>query len=288
MFDGLFNPTMNFLVYRVNLSGDNASLGAYGHGVDQDIDLMVDHLDEMDLKRVVDNKTVRLLVDEIEHNKSSGTITADVYKQANPSKALHQLEQDGQETTIQEVLSEQEDAFLKGLIGVRKVDGELYAVVEKEFGSYFGSAAKGFDLESQYSGESIKSIQNSETIGKTVIEFDDDYDLTASLFQPPEDKELREDDGFGKVDLKNKVLAAMKISRSHTMTLDIDRDEWIDNMDMFNELVDSDIITRIKIRGTKDQTVKIGEGGDRAIRETVSVAGDGSHAVNEAFKKLAQ
>lgn len=279
---------MKFLVYTVTSLDDNTTLDGFEEGVDKDLAWVVNRLETMDLERVLENETISLLVDNENYKKSTGTVTADIYKQANPRSALHQFEQEGGEVTIQEILSEQEEAFVKGLVGMRKVDGELQAVVEKDFGSYFSAASKGFDIVPHFSAEAIQSIQDSETIGKTELDFEDDYDLTASLFKPPEDGDLREEDGFGNVDVMNKLMSVMRISRSHRITLDIDRDEWLDNVEMFEELIQSDLFSTIRIKGTIDGTVKIGKGRNRAIRETVETSATGEPSVSEAFAKLTE
>ena len=279
---------MKFLVYTVTSLDNNATLDGFEKGVDQDLARIVNRLEEMDLERVMENQTIRLLVDNVNYNETTGTVTADIYKQANPRSALHQFEQEGGEVTIEEILSEQEEAFVKGIVGMRKIDGELQAIVQKDFGSYFSAASKKFDLEPHFSSKAIQSIQDSETIGKTELDFESDYDLTASLFKPPEDGDIRQEDGFGNVDVMNKLMSIMRISRSHRITLDISRDEWMDNVEMFEELIQSDIISTVRIKGTKDDTVKIGKGRNRAIRESVETDVDGRASVTEAFDKLTE
>lgn len=279
---------MEFLVYTVTSLDNNATLDGFGEGVDQDLAWAVNRLKAMNIERVMENETINLLVDNVGYNKSRGTVTADIYKQANPQSALHQFDRDGDKVTIQEILSEQEEAFVKGLIGIKKVDGELQAVVEKNFGSYFSAASKGFDIIPHFSADAIQSIQDSETIGKTELDFEDDYDLTASLWKPPEDRDIRQEDGFGSVDNLNKLMSVMRISQSHRITLDIDREEWLDNVELFEELIRSDLISTVRIKGTKDDTVKIGKGGDRAIRETVETSATGEASVNQAFAKLTE
>lgn len=279
---------MEFLVYSITSSDDNTTLDGFEEGVDKDLAWIVNRLETMGLERVMENETISLLVDNANYEKSTGTVAADVYKQANPRSALHQFEQKGGEVTTQEILSEQEEAFVKGLVGMRKVDGELQAVVEKDFGSYFSVATKGFDIVPHFSAEAIQSIQESETIGKTELDFEDDYDLTASLFKPPEDGDIRQEDGFGNVDIMNKLMSVMRISRSHRITLDIGREEWLDNVEMFEELIQSELISTIRITGTKDGTVKIGKGRNRAIRETVETSAAGKASVSEAFAKLTE
>ncbi|MEY7850889.1 hypothetical protein AB7C87_17015 [Natrarchaeobius sp. A-rgal3] len=279
---------MKFLVYTVTSLDDNTTLDGFEKGVDKDLAWAVNRLETMNLERVMENETISLLVDNVNYKKSTGTVTADIYKQANPRSALHQFEQEGGEVTIQEILSEQEEAFVKGLVGMKKVDGELQAVVEKDFGSYFSAASKGFDIVPHFSAEAIQSIQDSATIGKTELDFEDDYDLTASLFKPPEDGDIRQEDGFGNVDVMNKLMSVMRISRSHRITLDINRHEWLDNVEMFEELIQSDLISTIRIKGTKDGTVKIGKGRNRAIRETVETSATGKASVSEAFAKLTE
>lgn len=277
---------MKFLVYTVTSSDDNTTLDGFEEGVDRDLAWIVNRLETMDLERVMDNETINLLVDNVEYNRGLGTVTADIYKQANPGSALHQFERKGNKVTIQEILSEQEEAFVRGIIGISKVDGELQAVVEKDFGSYFAAASKGFQIEPHFSSEAIQSIQDSETIGKTELDFEDDYDLTASLFKPPEDGDIRQEEGFGNVDNLNKLMSVMRISKSHRITLDINREEWLDHVEMFEELIQSDIISTIRIKGTKDGTVKIGKGRNRSIRESVETSASGKASVTQAFDKL--
>lgn len=279
---------MKFLVYTVTPHDDNAALEGFEKGVDKEIYRIANILPEMNLARVMEHGSISALVDNVDCNPTTDALTAEIYKEANPDSALHQLKQDGDEVTIQEILSEHEDAFAKGFLGMRKIDGEVHAIVEKNFGSYFVTASIGLDTEPHYSADSIRSIQNSETIGKTELDFDDDYNLTASLFKPPEDRDIRENEGFGNVDVMNKILAIMQISRSHRITLDIQRDEWLDNVEMFEELIQSDIISTIRIKDTRDGTVKIGDGGDRAIRETITTSATGQQAIGEAFDKLSQ
>jgi len=279
---------MEYLVYTVTSLDNNATLDGFEKGVDQDLTRVANRLEQMDLERMMENETIRLLVDNANYNKTTGTVTADIYKQANPGNALHQFEQEGDEVSFQEILSEQEEAFVKGLVGIGKVDGELQAVVQKAFGSYFSAASKGFEMVPHFSDDAIQSIQDSETIGKTELDFEDDYDLTASLFKPPQDGDIREEDGFGNVDVMNKLMSVMRISKSHRITLDISRDEWMDSIDLFEELINSNIIRTIRIKGTKDDTVKIGKGRNRAIRETVETSASGKPSISEAFDKLGE
>jgi hypothetical protein len=215
-------------------------------------------------------------------------VTADIYKQTNPGKALHQLAEGDDGVTVQEIISEHEDAFVQGVLGMKKVDDDIHLLVENNFGSFFVAASRGMDTTPHYSSETIQSIQQSDTIGKTTLDFAEDYDLTASLFQPPEDEDLREDDGFGKVDILNKLTSLLEISNAHRMSLDIGRDEWLNNVDVFDDLIESGIVTTIRIEDTKNGIVKLGEGGERAIRKEVKTNTSGKRAVEEAFSNYSQ
>lgn len=169
---------------------------------------------------------------------------------------------------------------------MKKIDGEIYLVVENTFGSFFDAACVGMDTTPQYSSDTIQSIQDSETIGKTTLHFADSYDLTTSLLKSPNDKDIREEEGFGNVDMINKIASLLNISKAHRISLDINKDEWLNNIDLFENLIDSGIVTTIKIKGTYNQIVRLGEGGDRAIREKVETSGSGRTAVEEAFTKF--
>lgn len=279
---------MKFLVYTAEPLDDNATLDSFEPGADKEITRIINLLKSMDLERVVDNQTVNLLVNNVEYNKKSGIVTSDVYKQTSPGKALHQLAEDGDEMTIQEIISEHEDAFVQGIFGMKKVDGKVHLIVESNFGSFFVNACMGMEITPRYSSETIRSIQESETIGKTTLDFDDDYDLTASLFKPPEDEDIREDKGFGNVNMVNKLTSLLDISRAHRVSLDIYRDEWLANVGIFDELIESGIVTTVRIEDTKNGIVKLGVGGERAIRKKIKTSSSSERAVEEAFENLPQ
>jgi hypothetical protein len=78
----------------------------------------------------------------------------------------------------------------------------------------------------------------------------------------------------------------MQISRSHRLTLDITREEWMEHVELFEELINLDVVATVRVKGTKDKTVKIGQGGDRAIRETVQTIETGKAGVGEGFDKI--
>ncbi|WP_147435646.1 hypothetical protein [Halobellus sp. Atlit-38R] len=279
---------MNFLVYTAEPLDNNATLASFGQGIDKNLGRMINLIGDMDLDRVLENQTVSLLVDNVKYNKGSGIVTADIYKQTNPGKALHQLAEDDDGISVQKIISEHEDAFVQGLLGMKKVDSEVHILVENTFGSFFVAACKGMDITPHYSSKTIQSIQESKTIGKTTLDFAEDYDLTASLFKPPNDEDIREDEGFGNIDIANKITSLLDISRAHRMSLDINKDEWLNNVDVFDELIESGIVTKVRVEKTKDGVVKLGEGGDRAIREKVNTSRSGKQAIAEAFNNLPQ
>jgi hypothetical protein len=134
--------------------------------------------------------------------------------------------------------------------------------------------------------ETIRSIQESETIGKTTLDFAEDYDLKASLFKPPDDEDIREEEGFGNVDIANRIAALLDISSAHRISLDIHRDKWLNNVNIFDELIEAGIIKTVRVKGTKNGVVKLGEGGDRAIRKTINTNSSGRPAVEEAFTSI--
>lgn len=278
---------MRFLVYSVELTDKDAIIDGFGQG-DSELARLEISLEDMDLERVMENDSISLLVNNVRYDRDAGIVTADIYKHANPGSALHQFEESEGEITIQEILSENEEAFKKGVFGIKKVNGEILALIQKNFGSYFSSASKGFDLTPHYSAEAIKSIQNSETIGKTELDFSEESDVTASFFRPPEDADIREDAGFGNTDVLNKLMSLMRLSRSHRITLNISRDEWMEHVELFEQLIETNVIETVRVKGTKDNIVKIGQGRDRAIRETVQTVGSGKDSVSEAFDKLSQ
>ena len=72
------------------------------------------------------------------------------------------------------------------------------------------------------------------------------------------------------------------------MSLDIERDEWLNNVDIFDELVESGIVTTVRIEGTKNGVVKLGQGGERAIRTNITTVRSDKTAVGEAFENLDQ
>ena len=279
---------MKFLVYSVEPLKENATIDGFGEETDPELARIEICLGDMDLERVMENGSVNLLVNDVQYDRDAGDIKGDIYKHANPGSALHQFERSEGEITIQEILSEQEDAFKKGVFGIKKVNGEVLALIQKNFGSYFSAASKGFDLNPHYSAEAIKSVQNSGTIGKTELDFNDESEVTASLFKPPEDADIREDDGFGNTDVLNKLMSVMHISRSHRITLDISREEWMEHVEVFEQLIQLNVVDTVRVKGTIDNTVKIGQGRDRAIRETVQTVNPGEDGVDEAFDKLSQ
>ena len=278
---------MKFLVYTVEPLDDIAPLSSFNTEADKEISKVATILRRMNLDRVEDNETVNLLVRNVDHDQKSNSIVAEIYKLTNREKALHQLSENDEGMTMEELISENEDAFIQGLLGVKKSDGEIYVIVEKGFGSFFVSAARSWmDIEPQYSSDTIESIQKSDTIGRTTLDFADNHNLTASLFKPPEDEDVREEEGFGNVDLANRIAALFNISQAHRISLDIDRDKWLDNIDIFDNLIEEGIVTTVRVKKTIDGVVKLGEGGDRAIREDIKTSRDGRKAVKEAFDKL--
>lgn len=103
---------------------------------------------------------------------------------------------------------------------------------------------------------------------------------------PPEDEDIRKESGLAGANMLNDLMEIMNISRTHRITIDITRDEWLDNIDTFEQLIESGIVSTIRIEGTKDNIVKLGEGGDRAIRETVETDHTDSLGVRDAFEKI--
>ena len=277
---------MHFLVYTAEPLEDNASLSGLTMGVDNDVGRIIEILNKMGLERVVNNQTVNLLVNNVNYDKKSEIVTADLYKQKSPGKALHQLAEDGGEMTIQEIISENENAFVQGKFGMKKVGGEIQLIIETNFGSFFVAACKGIDITPDYSSETIKSIQESETIGKTTLDFAEDYDLTASLLKSPEDSDLREEQGFGKINIINKFTSLFDISHAHRISLDIGRDEWLNNVEIFEQLIQSGIVTTVRIEDTRNGVVKLGQGGDRAIRRKIKTEKPDNMAVKEAFQNI--
>lgn len=277
---------MEYLIYGVELLEEDTSLDSFSEDIDPELARIKISLSDMDLERVVENDSVNLLINDAEYNQATGVITGDIYKHANPGSALHQFEKSDGEITIQKILSEKEDAFNKGVFGMKKVDGEILALIQKNFGSYFSVASKGFDLNPRYSAEAINSVQNSETIGKTELDFNEDSNVTTSIFKTPKDEDIREDEGFGNTNVVNKLMSVMRLSRSHRITLDISRNEWMEHVELFEQLIQLDVVDTVRVKGTKDDIVKIGEGGDRAIRETVQTMDAGIDGVNQAFDKL--
>lgn len=277
---------MEFLVYTAEPLEVNSSLANLEHGEDKDIARMIWLLEDMDLERVLMNGSVELLVNNVQYENETNITTATIYKQTSPKKAIHQVANDGDGVTVQEILSEHEDAFLQGRLGMKKVDGEIYMLIEKSFGSYFGSAAKGVKLRSEFSSDTVQAIQDSETIGRTMLKFADDYDLSAALVKPPEDENVREEDGLGGTNMMNRLISVLNISNAHRISLDIDRDKWLENIEVFNDLIKSGIVTTIVVKGTKDNRVKLGEGGDRAIRKTIETIPSSTRPFTSAFAQL--
>ncbi len=274
---------MHFLVYTVEPLDNNATLSGLTMGTDNDVGRIIEILNKMGLERVVNNQTVNLLVDNVDYEEDSRIVTADLYKQKSPGKALHQLAENGGEMTIQEIISENENAFVQGTFGMKKIGNEIHLIIETNFGSFFVAACKGLEITPRYSSETIRSIQESETIGKTTLDFAEDYDLTASLLKSPEDSDIREEQGFGKINLINKFSSLFSISDAHRISLDIGRDEWLNNVDIFEELIESGIVTTVRIEGTRNGVVKLGQGGDRAIRKKIKTERSDKTAVKEAF-----
>lgn len=279
---------MKFLVYTVEPLDLDTQLYTFDSVIDKDIGKIMRRLEEMNLERVLENQSINLLADNLKFDEDRDIVTVDIYKQTTPGKAHYQLTEEEDEISIQEILSEHDDAFVQGAVGVKKTDDEIHLLVESKFGSFFVSASRGINIEPQFSGETVRSIRESETIGRTTIEFNDDYDLTASLWKPPEDADIREEEGFGRVDLLNKITSLFDISKAHQMSLDIDRDEWLQNVEIFDDLVETGIVTSVKVTGTKNGSVRLGEGGDRAIRKTIRTNSSGKKAVQEAFSRLSQ
>ncbi|ELY88293.1 hypothetical protein [Natrialba taiwanensis] len=277
---------MKFLVYTAEPLNVNAPLDSFEIGADKEIARFVDTLNKMGVDRVLDNETVSLFVEGVNYNSDSNIVTAEIYKIANQGTPLHQIKKEGGEKTVEEILSKHEDAFTKGFMGIGKVNGDVHIIVQNKFGSYFRKSCVGMELSPQYSSDTIKAIQESETIGKTMIDFGDNYDVIASLLQPPKDEDLREDDGFGKTNLWNDLLAMTKMSRTHRITLDISRDEWLENVEVFEGLIKSGIVSTIKVVETKEKRVRLGEGGDRAIRKYIETTNSREKAVYQSFSNL--
>lgn len=274
---------MNFLIYTAEPTDDNATLDSFGGEIDRDISRMMNLVKNLDLERVTANKSVNLLADAVNYDEKSGIVTADVYKQTNPKKAFHQLAKDGDGMTVKKIISEHDDAFIQGTLGMMKINDEIQVIVEEDFGSFFVAASKGMDITPLYSSEAIQSIQDSESIGETTLDFNDDYNLTASLFQPPNDGDVREEHGFGNVDVANNLVSLLGISRAHRMSLDIDRDEWLNSIPLFQNLINSGLVTTIRVEDTKNGIVKLGEGEERAVREQIKTSRTGKGAVKDAF-----
>lgn len=275
---------MKFLVYTVESKNKNLTLGGFKPGTDEDLARIIVQLRKMNLERLINNDTVSILVKNIKTDRSQNIVTAELYKQTNPGKALLQMSEGEEGVTFQNIISEDEDAFIKGFLGLKKTDSGIYMFIESDFGSYFVTSSKGLKFRSLYSSESIQSIQDSETIGDTVLDFADDADLTASLFKPPEDEDLREEKGFGSTNIANKIASLVKLSKSHNISLDIDRNTWLDNVEVFNELIESPFINRIRIKGTVDGVVRLGEGGEKAIRESITTTATEMPAIKKEFK----
>ncbi|MBP1987251.1 hypothetical protein [Halolamina salifodinae] len=277
---------MKFLIYTADPKVKTASLSRVDEDINQSLGRMMDILEDMSLERVLENQSTRLLVDDIRYEGDPEVVHADIYKDTNQGRALHQFSREGDEVTIEEVLSEDEEAFQRGLMGVKEIDGTLFLAVENTFGSYFAGASLGMDLHPRYSSEAIRAIQNSDQIGETTFDFSEDYDLTASLARPPQDGDLREEEGFGLTDPLNDILSMMNVSRTHQITVEIPQSEWMDNVGTFEGIIQSDIVSTIKIETPTQGIVRLGEGGDRAIRETVEVSSAGRVAVRNALNKL--
>lgn len=277
---------MEFLVYTADPLNDNTTLASSVRGEDQEIGRIINQLEEMSVDRVVENTSINLFIDDISYDLEEEIVTAQIFKQTTPGKALHRLTDDGDKRTVREIISKNEDAFYEGVLGIKKVDREVNILVESNFGSYFANSCRGLELTPQYSGKTIQSIQDSETIGRTTLIFNEDSNLEASLFKPPGDEDIREESGFGNVDMLNKLASLFKISSAHRISLEIDRDLWLANVDVFDELIASGIVKTVKVDGTKENIVKLGEGGERAIRKKVSTTRDDEKAIEEAYNRL--
>lgn len=278
---------MKFLVYTIEPEDQNLTLGGFEEGVDQDIAHVINALRQMTLRRVFDHKSVVAWIDDLTYSQESKTISAELYKQTNQGKALHQAtDVEGERPTVQEILSENEDAFIQGTLGVKKVDGEVYLLIEKGFGSFFNRSVRWIKVRSEYSSNTIQAIKSSATIGRTTLDFADDIDLSASLFKPPEDEDVREEEGLGATNLPNRMASLLNISDTHRFALDINRDSWLDNVEVFDDLIESGMVTKVRIEDTADGVVNLGEGGDRAIRKSVNTSRSDDLAVEEAFENF--
>lgn len=279
---------MKFLVYTVKPLSQNAPLDSFVEGGDEDLSRVAHALEQMDFDRVMENDTVQLLVDNdsVKIDDSTQTVIADIYKDANRGSALHQLKKTDSGMNVQEVLSKHEDAFEKGICGLRKIDETVYLVVQKNFGSYLLDASVGLDIEPRYSSEAVRSIQKSESIGDTSFDFAEGHNLTASLVKPPEDGDLRDENGFGFSDPINKVLAMLNVSEAHRISMSIDQETWVDNIDSFEDIIQSEIVTSIRVEDTTHGVVRIGDGGDRAIRESIKTNSRSHQAVTDALDKI--
>lgn len=275
-----------FLVYTGDLDEENKTAEAYASGRDPITDRIAKELNNMTVDRVLDNETVDAFVRDVNYIHDKDQVTATVYKNQNPDKPLHQVKKEGEESNIEKILSENEDAFVRGKLGATAVNNELQILVEKNFGSFFFRSFNGVELEPEYSAEAIQAIQDSVDIGETIIVFSSDVDATASLFEPPEDADIREQKGFKGTDLANTISDIVNLSHAYSISLSISKRKWLDNIDMFEKLIESQFVSTIKIKDTANGIVRIGEGESRSIRENVSSSCSGEEAIVDALEKL--
>jgi hypothetical protein len=275
---------MKSLIYSVEPKDKNRRLDTFEDDLDGEVASIMSILNEMSLSRVLEKGSVSLLVDNISSIEQTDTVTADIYKIANPGGALHQFEEEGDGVTVQEILSEQEDAFQKGVLGMTKTESGVKMAIQKNYGSYFVNSSFGMDIRSEYSSDAIKAIKRSDTIGKTEFEFSDAYNPTASLFEPPKDRDVREHEGLGMSDTLNKIMSVSNISNSHRLSIDIKKNEWMNNVENMEKIVESDIVSIIRVSTDTDGIVKIGDGGDRAIRESVQISDNGTSGIKEVLR----
>lgn len=275
-----------FLVYSVELGDENETLESYSGAISPRLGRVRNALTNMSFDRVKNKEYIKAFTEDIEYSSDTDSLTGYVYKLNNPDKALHQIDEEGEEVTVQKILEQNENAFTSGIVAAKSIDGDVCVLVETDFGSFLTDACRDLELSPVYSADAIKAIKESETIGETVLFFDESVDLSAALSPSPEDDDARESMGFGSTDYLNKFVDLLGISNAYNVSLKISRSKWLDNIEMFEELINEDIVSSVRVDKTKNGRVRLGKGNNKSIREKVAVPKAGEEAAMTAFQNI--
>jgi hypothetical protein len=280
---------MKYRAYDIELTNPNQSLEAIGTELEGWMGRMSEILSSMNWERIQRYTTVNLFVERIERIDGD-TLFAQVYKVTDHTKAVHVLEQlETGETAMKEVISEGQSAFERGSLGFKAIDGRIICLIEHGFGSYFSQSATGLLIEPRFSSEPYEIIRKSPTLGRTLLRINPESEIFSSWRDRSPTEYIKEDHGFGNLNLFTAIediLRLYKISKTHELSVQIDRTEWIDNVDTFQKISESEFVESIRVQNTIEGTVTITDK-EKSIRETVGVRKDTpEEEILDAFDSL--